>query len=379
MNNGNTLAISEKKFNNKPEDSGYDSSKFDMIDSHLQWLLNRKLLQAAGYLISKNNNVIVNRSMGNLRYNSDRQYLPDTIRMIASITKVFTAVAIMQLVERGKIQFHLPVSYILDEFKSPMHERISIFHLLTHTSGISPDPGCFFEPYPAEGKWYDSKDWIKESLRGFLAVEPGKEWRYCSTGFAILSEIVSRVSGIQYEKFVMDNIVKPLGMRDTFFDIPQEKLDRFCFTSERQEEWCKSKHERPEWAPPRGGGGLFSTMEDLVKFGQMLCNKGVYKDTRILSRKTVETMTRNHLVGVKNYTWGDRNSAMEYGLGMNVYSNNTFLSPGSFSHEGAGLCGLFIDPAESMVFVYFCPLAPGVDWESEAVLNLRNIAWSGIL
>lgn len=379
MSDVNSTAINEKKLAGKPEDSGYKSSTIDIIDGHLQGLIKRNLIQAAGYLISKNNNIIVHKSMGKLRCNDDRQYLPDSIRRIASITKVFTAVAIMQLVERGKIQIHRQVSAFIDEFNKPMFENISIFHLLTHTSGIRPDPGCFFEPYPRDFNWFDSKDWIKESLRDFLAVEPGREWRYSTTGFIILSEIVSRVSGIPYEKYVMDNIIKPLGMSDTFFDIPHEKFNRVCFTSEREEEWNKNKNERPEWAPPRGGGGLFSTMDDLVKFGQMLCNKGNYRDTRILSRKTVEAMTRNHLVGVKNYTWGDRMTNMEYGLGMNVYSNNTLLSPGSFSHEGAGLCGLYIDPAESMVFVYFCPLAQGVDWESEAVINLRNIVWSGII
>ena len=139
------------------------------------------------------------------------------------------------------------------------------------------------------------------------------------------------------------------------------------------------RRERPEWAAPRGGGGLFSTMDDLVKFGQMLCNKGVYQGTRILSRKNVEAMTRNHTTGVKNYCWGAGGVETEYGLGMNVYSNNTFLSPGSFSHEGAGLCGLYMDPVESVVLVYFCPLVQGVDWEPEAVLNLRNIVWSGII
>ena len=70
---------------------------------------------------------------------------------------------------------------------------------------------------------------------------------------------------------------------------------------------------------------------------------------------------------------------MEYGLGMNVYSNNTFLSPGSFSHEGAGLCGLYMDPVENMVLAYICPLCEGVPWTPEAVINFRNIVWAGII
>jgi serine-type D-Ala-D-Ala carboxypeptidase len=377
MSDINSTAINEKKLAGKPEDSGYNSSTIDIIDGHLQGLIKKNRIQAAAYLISKNDKIFVQRSMGKLRYNNDMQFLPDSIRKIASITKVFTAVSILQLVEKGKIRLDQKVQDIIKEFKNPMFEKISIFHLLTHTSGIRPDPGSFLEPYPISWKWSDTKNWIRESLRDFLAIEPGKEWRYSSTGFTILGEIVSRVSGINIEKYIMDNIAIPLGMSDTFFDIPQEKFDRICITSKGEEEWYKRK--RPEWAAPRSGGGLFSTMDDLVKFGQMLCNKGAYRGTRILSRKTVEAMTRNHTPGIKTFCWGADGAEMEYGLGMNVYSNNTFLSPGSFSHEGAGLCGLYMDSVENVVFVYFCPLVSGVDWEPEAVLNLRNIVWSGII
>lgn len=373
------IKVHKKQHKYKPEDVGYCPETIEQVNRHLSELIDRKRLQAAAYIMSKDGKVFVHNSMGKLLYDNDeKDFLPDSIRTIASITKVFVAVSILQLVEKGVIRLDQPVAEILKEFKTPMFEKIKIIHLLTHTSGIRPDPGAFFEPYPLDWRWFSKKEWIKESLRDFLLLAPGKEWRYSSTGFIILAEIVSRVSGIHFEKYVLDNITTPLDMNTTFFDIPDEFLDRVCFTDKHEREWYEKDKTRPDWASPRGGGGLHSTLGDLQRLGQMLINKGTLNGARILSRKTVEAMTRNHIKGAINYCWDAGGIEMEYGLGMNVYSNNTFLSPGSFSHEGAGLCGLYMDPVENFVLAYMCPLGKNIEWEAEAVINLRNIVWSGI-
>ncbi|RXE59974.1 class A beta-lactamase-related serine hydrolase [Acetivibrio mesophilus] len=380
MGKEKSINILRKETGIKPENVGYLSNAIETIDGHLSNLIGRKRLQAAAYIISKDNKIFAHNSMGKLLYNDDKKdFQPDSIRLIASITKVFVAISILQLVEKGKIRLDQPVAEIIEEFRTPVHEKINIFHLLTHTSGIRPDPGAFFEPYPLDWRWFDSKNWIKDSLRDFLLLEPGVEWRYSSTGFTILSEIITRASGVYAEKYIIDNVVKPLGMNNTFFDVPEELTDRVCFTSEEDMHWFEKDKKRPKWAAPRGSGGLYSTLEDLQKLGQMLINKGTLNGVRILSRKAVESMTRNQLKGVRNYCWSAGGVEMEYGLGMNVYSNNTFLSPGSFSHEGAGLSGLYMDPVENMVFAYICPLEEDVGWEAEAVINLRNIVWSGII
>jgi serine-type D-Ala-D-Ala carboxypeptidase len=373
------IPVNTTDLKNRPEDNGYDSSRLELLDTHLKGLIIRKRIQAGAYLISKNSNVIAHKSIGFLRYNDQKEFLPDTIRRVASVTKLFVATSIMQLVENGKLRLDQPISEILDEFKNPMFEKITVTHLLTHTSGIRPDPGSFFEPYPLDWDIFSAKDWIKKILTGLPAVEPGREWRYSSAGFMILAEIVTRVFGVHFEKYVIENITKPLGMNNSFFDVPVELADRICFSNEWEEKWLSNKRKRPKWAAPRGGGGLFSTLGDMQRFGQMLVNKGTLDGTRILSRKAVEAMTRCHTPTAKNYCWSNGGSIMEYGLGMNVYSNNTFLSPGSFSHEGAGLCGLYMDPVENMVLAYICPLTDGIGWEPEAVINLRNIVWSGIL
>lgn len=374
------IPVCEASVSIKPEDYGYDSSRLKILDTHITGLIEKKRIQAGAYLISRGNTIIAHKSIGYLRYNDkEKAFQPDTIRSVASVTKLFVATSILQLAEDGRLRLDQPVSQLLDEFSNQMFEKITIHHLLTHTSGIRPDPGCFLEPYPREWNFFDTKNWIKAFLTDFLAVEPGKEWRYSSAGFTILAEIVSRVSGIPFEKYVIEKITKPLGMNNSFFDVPEELTDRVCFSAAWDEKWFGKARNRQEWMAPRGGGGLFSCLEDLQKFGQMLVNKGTLNGVRILSRKTVEAMTRHQAGDNKNYCWGAGGVKMEYGLGMNVYSNNTFLSPGSFSHEGAGLCGLYMDPVENVVLAYICPLCDGVGWEPEAVINLRNIVWSGIL
>jgi CubicO group peptidase (beta-lactamase class C family) len=115
---------------------------------------------------------------------------PDSLFGIASITKLFTATAILQLMERGKLVLDQPVSSVIEEFNNPMHGGILIKHLLTHTSGLSADPGACTEPYPLEF-WNDDlnrDNWIKWALRGSLQYQTGKVWNYCSRGFMLLGK-----------------------------------------------------------------------------------------------------------------------------------------------------------------------------------------------
>lgn len=379
MENLETITVTKGVSETAPEDVGYRPETMNVLEGHIKGLMNQGKLQCASYLISRNEQVLAVGSMGKLRCDEGQEpFLPDSIRRIASITKVVVAVAVMQLVEQGKVRLDQPVSEILEEFKPAPLDKVTVFHLLTHTSGIRPDPGAHMEPYPRYSAWRDDKDWIRTALEDPLYTEPGKLWRYSSTGFAMLGEIVTRVSGIHFEKYALEHIARPLGMNDTYFDVPQEKAYRVCLSNPWELKRFKNPEPHPEWAAPRGGGGLFSTLWDLRKLGQMLVNKGTYNGVRILGRKTVESMTRNQLKNVRSFCWGYNGAEVEYGLGIQTYSNNTFLSPGSFSHEGAGLSGLFMDPVENMVLVYICPMCDGIGWVPEAVTNLRNIVWSGI-
>ncbi len=378
------INIFEGTTDNAPQKLNYLPGTMEILDTHLGKLISEEKLQGAGYLIARKNQVIGHRSMGYLRpQTEDRNLRTDSIMRIASITKLFTATAIMQLVEKGFIRVEQPVCEIIDEFSPALFNKITIFHLLTHTSDLKPDPGAYFEPYPEKMDWWENEDWIKDILRGHTHIDPGKEWRYCSAGYAILGEIVARASGQSFEEYVRENIFAPLEMKDTyFFTVPEDKIHRVCSREEETDQAIKEKMEdlknRPEWATPGSAGSMYTTLTDLNKFATMIQNKGKFKDRRVLSRKSVETMTRNQLQGVADNCWENEDVERSYGLGFRVQSDFLLLTPGSVSHEGAGLSALYLDPAEELTFILFGPLNRELDFEARAVFNTINIVWSGL-
>ncbi|MFW6377664.1 MAG: serine hydrolase domain-containing protein [bacterium] len=376
--------INEKKTGIQVSELGFISENIIRLDQHFQGLIDKKILQCAGYLLSKDGKIFAHKSMGYLRTNDKKkEMMPDSIRRIASITKLFTATAIMQLVEKGLLRIDQTVRTILEEFDHPLFESVSIFHLLTHTSGLHPDPGAYFEPYPDTWDWYEKENWIEEILRGHTRVDPGKEWSYSSACFIILGEIIRRISGIKYEQYVKENILDPLGMEDSFFYVPEDKISRICLTNDETEEdirkWMKEYKSRPDGSPSGAGGGMFSTLEDLNKYANMILNNGEYNGNRILSRKSVERMTRNQLDGVLDYCWENNGVERSYGLGFRVQKDFLLITPGTVSHEGAGLSALYIDRQEKLAYVMFGPLYKGVEWDDKAVFNPINIVWSGLI
>lgn len=367
-----------------PEEAGYNPDKVKLLDSHFLDLVEKSKLQCAGFLLSRNHKIFANSSMGKQTHHDDSPDLrPDFIRRIASITKIFTSIAIMKLVEDGKLFLSQPVSSILPEFDTEMHKGITLFHLLTHTSGLCADPGYFGEPY-ARGWWEvlenaerrgEDINWIKAVLSGPLLSSPGEQWNYSSAGFMLLGEVITRVSGQHCEQYILEKICKPLEMRDTFFDVPEELHARVCLT----DEWSESslrKMESREGKPPRTGGGIYSTLPDMYKVCEMLLNKGTYNGVTIVGRKTVEAMTTNHLSNIFAYHWGGKFKDMKMGLGISL-NRCELMSPETFGHEGAGRCALYIDPTEAVIALFFVPT--NISWVPESICNVQNIIWSGII
>lgn len=377
MSENNNLTIHHGKIDANPREVGYDETRLEILDRHFMKIIESNKIQCASYLLSKDGQVFACRSMGKLRYDDTREFMPDSIRRIASITKVVTSICVMQLVEKGLIYLNQPVSSIIPEFDTVQHKKITVFHLLTHTSGLSADPGYFTEPYPRNWWNTESEDsWIKQFLTGPLLCQPGEQWNYSSMGFAILGEIVTRVSGVVYEQYAMENVIKPLGMNRSFFDVPEELHEEMCCINKFEVERLNKKYEGTNM-PSRAGGGLFSTLEDLKRLGQMLLNKGTYNGNILLGRKTVEAMTSKQLgAGVPAFMWGAQLKSFNYGIGMHI-ERDTLLSPGSFSHEGAGRSALYMDPVENFLAAYFVP--SNESWAPESIISPRSIIWSGIL
>lgn len=382
----NTVTIHEGWTDATPEDAGYDPQAIRSLDDHYADLIGKGTIQGAGYLISRGGKVFAHRTMGKLRPEEDGADLkPDSIRKLYSITKAFTAVAIHQLIDRGQLFLTQQASSILREMDTDKHREITVFHLLTHTSGLRGDPGFFTEPYglpwfewavrELKDKGYDI-GWQKAVLSGPLQNMPGKEWIYSTSAYALLGEIISKVSGKPYDRYIQEEILEPLGMTKSFFDMPETYYDEVCCTNDWEKENVYQPQSRGEDAPPRAGNGLFSTMDDLWKFGQMMLNGGQFGGTRILSRRAVELQTTNHLRGVAHNGWGNKLTDYPFGLGWSL-EHYDLCSRGTYSHEGFGHCGLYVDPAEELVFVFFAPSVKG--YTNESVLIPRTIAWSGLL
>ncbi|HEY2491676.1 MAG TPA: serine hydrolase domain-containing protein [Paenibacillus sp.] len=373
------LKITKGVLDASPEEVAIDTRQLNKLDSHFQNLMSQEKIQGASYLVARHGKIAAWKSMGRLHGVTEQGNLqPDSLRKMSSITKAFTSVSIVKLIEDGKLYIDLPVSTILEEFNTPVHKDITLFHLLTHTSGILPVTGYYNEPYPRE--WWGAngmENWIRKVLQGPLVCQPGDAYNYSTVGFALLGEIVSRISGKKYEDYVIENIIQPLSMERTFFDVPEHLHSEVC-TVDNMDIERLSVQDDSSSMPPRSDSGLYSTLFDMWKFGQMLLNGGTFEGQRILGRKSVDLLTRRHLFNVPAYHWGGQIKDKGHALGFDLAINNlTFESEGTFQLEGAGRSGFFVDPVEQLVVVLFVPSI--YSWVPESVLGTKQIIWSSLM
>lgn len=379
-----------------PEEVGYDPSRIETLNGHFQELIDNKKIISANYCMARDGKMFCDTAIGKLSFREDdtRELLPDTIQKIASITKLFTAVAIWKLAEDGKLRVNQRVGEIIEEFNTPPFNEITIAHLLSHTSGMQPDPGCFENKYfvsPWDFIEKDrSKNWIAASLQSGLRKKPGEEWAYSSFGYVILGEVITRVSGVRAEDYIIENIARPCGMKDTHFDpAKKEIVERLNIPNERTEKLIKAflegeleeTEEDEVWKQvPSTGGGLFSTARDLCRFGTMLLKGGYIDGNRVIGRKAIEKMSTLYTgPNIKDYCWNAGGVYREYGLGPDMRCNEASLyTKGTYFHEGAGACCLIIDPTEKLVAAWFVPFVDGV-WRPEPLYNTAAIMWSGLI
>lgn len=385
-----------------PAEAGYEEEALSRLDRLLLDLIGQKQLQGASYLLSRDGKTFAHRSMGALRHTPDSAPLkPDSIRRIASVTKLFTVVSILRLIEEGQIHMHQAVKDWIPEYDHPLYEKITLYHLLTHTSGLRPDPGYYTEPYP-DGWWdyefafgdnpdeeENNKDrtpeeigerrrsqWIKAMLAGVPVCKPGEAWNYATSGYSLIGEIIRRQTGIPYDEYVKMTILEPLGMQHSFFNVPAELQDEVCVVNDWDGKRLEDKQDLT-YMPPRAGGGLYTTLPDLDRFGRMLLNLGALDGQRIISRKSVEEMTRDHFPdGIPAYHWGEKLATHHTGLGTYLGGALDLYGSAAFGHEGAGRSMLLVDPSERLVATFFVPSA--VDWVPLSLFGVKNIIWSGL-
>lgn len=386
-------------------EAGYSEENVLHLEQHFAKLIEAGKIQCASYLLSRNGRVFAEGASGQLNYQlPDSKFEQHSIRRIASITKLFTAVAIFQLIEQGKLFLRQPVADWIEEFKHPMYAGINIMHLLTHTSGVAADPFYYLEPYPvgwgqikfafepdeadeAEASADPDKAakleklkrtaWIRALLAGKPLSKPGEEWNYSSSGYSVLGEIITRASGKRYEHYVMEHIVEPLGLQQTFFEVPEHLHDKVCIINDYEAKRLE-RSKLGEYDAPRAGGGLYSSLWDLFAFGQMLLNGGQLNGVRILSRKSVEKMKSNVLEqGIHAFSWGGNLKNKAYGLGPLLIPAGEWITENTYGHEGAGRCILLLEQARNAVILFFVPST--TDWCPESMVGTQNVIGAGWL
>jgi CubicO group peptidase (beta-lactamase class C family) len=366
-------------------------------------------------MINRRGHTMFHRCHGKRDLSRNVDATPETIYRIYSMTKPLTAVAAMMLYEEGRFQLDDPISRHLPEFAGqrvftgggygavatePAVRDITFRDLLTHTSGLTYG---FMQATPVDAIYRTQKlelpgseeplDAIMARLaRVPLVAQPGAEWNY-SISSDVLGHLVAVISGQSFEHFLRERILRPLGMADTDFFVPSDKVDRFAANYEKGPDGRPRLLEAPEASrflkPPKspsGGGGLVGTARDYMRFCQMLLERGVFGSERLLGKKTVELMTMNHLNGDMAAMGQPRFAESNYhgigfGLGFSVMLDPARAqivgSPGEFAWGGMASTAFFVDPQEDMAAVMMTQLTPSSTYPIRR--ELRVLAYQSIV
>ena len=360
--------------NAKPEEAGFSSERLQRIHQMLQRRIDAHDIAGAVTLVARNGRIVHFETHGLMDIETNRPMARDAIFRMASMSKPVTGTAIMMLAEEGKLRLTDPVSKFIPEFKDlkvavakagstpnapqfytvPADREITIRDLLTHTSGLVSGPISTAEAAKLGRKPTDTlADYITRLASVPLEFQPGSRWSYSpGAGFDTLGRIVEIVSGQTFDVFLKQRIFDPLGMKDTFFSPPEDRLQRIA-TNYRKT--AKGLEKLPDPGPTKyfsGAGGLRSSADDYVLFGQMLANGGQLNGKRLLSPRSVELMSS---VFVPD-TLPGRPRGEGFGLSVRVVSDsaarNTFLSKGSYAWSGAFGTHFWVDPKQKMVAIY---------------------------
>jgi CubicO group peptidase (beta-lactamase class C family) len=373
--------------NGKPEDVGLSSDRLHRINEVIQTYIDSNQISGAVTMVSRRGRVAYFEAQGLMDIESKAPMRKDAIFRIASMSKPVTGVAILILMEEGKLRITDPVSRFIPEFKNmkvamakpvppspagpsrqpprepeiytvPADREITIRDLMTHTSGLeSGGWGTAEATRIASRKLNDSLAHYIPQLGGVpLDFQPGTQWRYSAlAGIETLGRIVEIVSGTTFDRFLQTRVFDPLGMTDTVFYPTDDRLPRVV-TLYRGVEKRLERIETPAWLATKtlfsGGGGMWSTAEDYMRFAQMLVNGGELGGTRLLSPRTVDLMASNHVRDLYSGV-SQRTEGVGFGLTVEVVLDSVTsgrrVSSGSFGWDGAFGTHFWVDRKEHLV------------------------------
>jgi CubicO group peptidase (beta-lactamase class C family) len=337
--------------------------------------------------------------LGRMDVERDKPMAEDTIFRIYSMTKPITSVALMMLYEQGAFQLNDPVTRYIPEWRNMRVYQsgvapsfitaapprgITFKDLFTHMAGLTygfmnrTNVDHAYRKLGVGGVAPGStlKDTIQTLARIPLEFAPGTRWNY-SVATDVLGYLVEAISGQSFDAYLAANVFAPLGMKDTGFTVPDAQVDRFAANYSRalgkKELKLEDDPQDSVYIRPRtyfsGGGGLAGTARDYLRFCRMLLNGGELDGVRILGRKTIELMTRNHLPNDEDLTRWALGTFSEttyegygFGLGFSIHlgpaRSATIGSLGEYAWGGAASTIFWVDPVEDLIVVFMTQLMP---------------------
>jgi CubicO group peptidase (beta-lactamase class C family) len=368
----------------KPEDVGMSSERLKRISQMVQRRIDAGEMSGAVTIVARRGKIVHLDAQGVMDLESKNPMTKDTMFRVASMTKPVTGVAIMMMIEEGKIRLTDPVSRYIPEFRGmkvavalparpgapaaapapsgpqfytvPAEREITIRDLLTHVSGLASGTMSNSETRKLNRRPEENlASYIPRLGTTPLEFQPGSRWAYSAqAGFDTLGRIVEIASGMTLDEFLRQRVFDPLGMKDIYFWPPEDRWPRVASVYQHDASGLK-KSQSPNSMSSKvyfmGSGGLISTAEDYLPLGVMLANGGQLNGKRLLSPKTVEMMRAVHVPD----TLPGRQPGEGYGLSVRVVNDHakrgTLLSTGSFGWSGVYGTHFFVDPVEQVVGV----------------------------
>jgi CubicO group peptidase (beta-lactamase class C family) len=297
---------------------------------------------------------------------SQKPMRPDTLFWVASMTKPITAVSILMLQDEGKLSVSDPVEKFIPEFaalKTPLGKpaHITIEQMLTHTSGLGEGDAAAIKSA------HTLRDLISIYLASPMQYEPGERWKYTQSGINVAARIVEITSGLSFDEFVRNRLLKPLGMKNTTFfpNAKQRGREATPYVKDKQTGTLTSRPLPADFGnagePPFGNGGLFSTGPDYARFCQMLLNGGTFHGKQYLSPAAFKELTSVHTGDLDTgflqlEEYGSRGKNYGWGIGVAILKTPhpgvaEMLSPGTFGHGGAWGTQAWIDPVRGLAYI----------------------------
>lgn len=390
-----------------PEEAGFSSERLKKLDNLMQGFIDNGLAPNAVTFIAHKGKIVHFKTFGYSNLEKKTALKKDDIFRIASQSKAIVTTGLMTLFEEGKFLLEDPISKYIPAFKNPKvmesydkqtleyktrpaKREITIHDLLTHTAGIPyqhPLDGRpeFKIPYFCSVENMTIEEGVNRIAARPLISEPGEQFVY-GLNTDVVGRLIEVLSGMPLDKFLKERVLDPIGMKDTYFYLPENKTNRLV------ELYSKAKSEDKLTLNANevyrnyaisgaktyfsGGAGLVSTIEDYAKFCQMILNGGSFNNKQILGRKTVELISRNHINNL--HVW---ERADQFGLGYQIFTENGHYgdnaSVGALMWGGMYCSEYTIDPKEEVIALVFTNIEPYAHY-GDFVRKFRIVAFQAL-